>query len=185
MMLDVTMLRRAGGLAEGGGVTWGWSNGHRLTLDHRRAESPGLAVELVVGSNTLDLINRVIGVELAPLGLPGGGARAWWRCPACQGRAARLYVSGAELLCRRCAGLVHRSSQAGRVERLDRKLDKLNRRLGAPGFGAGDGRFRPPARPASMTLATYERLALAWKDTADRRFDAIFTPACLRRLGVR
>ena len=38
-----------------------------------------------------------------------GGVRYWYQCPRCQGRVAKLYVTGSrpDLACRRCAGLVY------------------------------------------------------------------------------
>jgi hypothetical protein len=40
-----------------------------------------------------------------------GGVRWWYVCPVCEKRKTALYVSGAALICRQCAG-IHYSSQS-------------------------------------------------------------------------
>jgi hypothetical protein len=42
-----------------------------------------------------------------------GGHRAWFVCPACDARAATLFVAGHHLACRSCHGLAYRSQSLG------------------------------------------------------------------------
>lgn len=48
-------------------------------------------------------------VSLVPHTLPGGGYRYSVRCPSCAARRRHLYLVGAVLTCRACAGLVYPS----------------------------------------------------------------------------
>ncbi len=203
--LDASTLKRCGALELGASVRFGWAAcnaGPALEMTFTaRAPSPWYEPpEAPEGSTgppppraTLDLeitdsggrcINRLVGVEFRALGPKGAGSRAWLICPLCEGRAARLYLSARELLCRKCAGMVHRSSQVSRLERLDRKLDKLNRALGVPEFGPGGFLFQPPPRPKGMKWVRYWPLSMAWKMAALQRFDLIFTPAVARQFGM-
>jgi hypothetical protein len=50
-------------------------------------------------------------VQLTTTSPAYGGVRWWYVCPECKSRKAALYVSGAILLCRRCAG-IHYASQS-------------------------------------------------------------------------
>jgi hypothetical protein len=84
-----------------------------------------------------------------------GGARPWFRCDGCGGRAAVLYLAiGSVFACRRCLGRAYRSQSETAANRSITKARKLRVRL-----GGGPSVLDPyPERPPRMHRRTYYRL---------------------------
>jgi hypothetical protein len=80
-----------------------------------------------------------------------GGKRAWFRCPACDHRAAILY--GAEVFaCRPCLRLVYESQREAPHYRALSKAQAIHEKLG--GTGITDD---PVFKPKGMHWRTYSR----------------------------
>lgn len=66
----------------------------------------GIALHFTGESLTATLADgHRVSVQLATTSPKYGGKRWWYVCPVCETRKAALYVSGATLKCRQCAGL--------------------------------------------------------------------------------
>jgi len=99
-----------------------------------------------------------------------GGSRAWFRCPRCHTRRAVLYgiASDGCFGCRGCMRLAYASEAESRIDRINRRLQKLEAKLGASG-----------ERPKWMRWRTYERICKQY-ETADLAWGE----AALARLGT-
>lgn len=103
---------------------------------------------------------RVLRVADQPIGIVRtdcylGGSRAWFECPWCEKRCAKLYEIGPALKCRKCAGLHYRSEHLCPDLRARHKAIKIRKHL-----GQDDNRLdRPfPEKPKRMRWSTYARL---------------------------
>lgn len=119
---------------------WWWSR----DLEQLRRGSTDAPVRLHLGQG------RDAGVEVTTS--PGGACpkHAWFVCPGCGRRAAKLYLRAEDFRCRRCHGLVYRSQRAGLFARASSLKRKMHAQL-APGA----------LRPAGMHRAVYERYLTA------------------------
>jgi hypothetical protein len=77
-----------------------------------------------------------------------GGQRPWFRCPGCQRRVAVLCGYDTLFLCRHCYQLPYTSQYETRLDRLYRKMRKLQDRRG--------GQYT--RKPKGMYWRTWERL---------------------------
>jgi len=82
---------------------------------------------------------------------PYGGIRPWLRCRRCNSRRAILYGLDEDnsFSCRRCMGLVYRSQDETKLQRLYLKQDRLEAKL--------TGKYRL-ARPKGMHWSTHRRI---------------------------
>ncbi len=163
--LDVHHLARCGALRPG--------RGHRV-------ESNGESISYLVRDNRISTIvnGRVEDIRLNHT-VPGyGGRRAWFYCPMCGGRRAKLYFVG-RFACRECAGFRYGSKSETRRTRLARKAQKIRDKV-----GGSDGLVGPfPPKPPGMWWRTYLRLREQEAEVECRRI-AMFLPM-LARLHYR
>jgi hypothetical protein len=82
---------------------------------------------------------------------PFGGTRPWFRCRRCNSRRSILYGPDEDgsFSCRRCMGLVYSSQDETKLQRLERKQNRLESKL------AGEYRV---ARPKGMHWSTHSRI---------------------------
>lgn len=73
-------------------------------------------------------ITERIGVTFTACGF--GGERAWFSCPRCHERAAKLYLRATRFACRNCHRLVYASQSEDLMGRAWRVQRKLEARLG-------------------------------------------------------
>ena len=147
--LDVRWLHRHGYLDH-----WSqwvtWSRGERQTGSVGvRLVDDCLVVEYCCrqrGTGAWEDIRQVIALDWTPCHY--GGQRPWFRCPGCQRRVAVLCGYGRFFLCRHCYRLPYTSQSETRLNRLSRKLRKLQDRV-------GDQYAR---KPKGMHWHTWERL---------------------------
>ncbi|RRW29106.1 hypothetical protein EGJ44_20795 [Ectopseudomonas oleovorans] len=161
-------MRRRGVLVPGGRGVWQWE---------RRGKPAGQVLFEVVAADRLRLRYRITtddGEELkdyrvtiarTPCHL--GGTRAWFLCPCCNRRVARLYLRGL-FACRHCHRLSYTSQQAGKADSaLDRSLALRHT------VGANEGPLTMGAdwiaRPKGMHRQTFAR-KLGQIKQADARF---------------
>lgn len=166
--LDVRSLHRAGVLVVGGRGTWQWL---------RSGKQAGQVCFEVVAADCLRLRYRIAtatGAELrdyrvtiarTPCHL--GGTRAWFLCPCCSRRVARLYLRDL-FACRQCHRLNYASQQASKTSAaLDRSL------LLRKAVGANEGPLMLGAewieKPKGMHGLTFARKLERVKQ-ADARF---------------
>lgn len=79
-----------------------------------------------------------------------GGARPYFRCPECESRRIALYAADDQgaIACRICMGLVYASQDERKMDRLWRREEDIQRRLG--------GRF---GKPKGIHWSTYRVIA--------------------------
>ena len=91
-------------------------------------------------------IRQVVDLDWTPCQY--GGQRPWFRCPGCQRRVAVLCGYDRLFLCRHCYRLPYTSQYETRLDRLSRKLRKLQDRIG----------HQYSRKPKGMHWRTWERL---------------------------
>lgn len=93
-------------------------------------------------------------IQLDTTPLSYGGHRVWWKCPCCHARVAVLYWEDARWQCRKCAGLVHKSTRQTEVSAAYERVNKIRDKL-----GWGGGLCSPMGgRPKGMHWKTYAQL---------------------------
>ena len=127
--LDVRWLHRHGYLDT-------WVDG-RLVVEYRCRRR---------GTDTWEDIRQVFTLDWTSCHY--GGQRPWFRCPGCQRRVAVLCGYDRLFLCRHCYRLPYTSQYETRLDRLYRKMRKLQARI-------GDQYAR---KPKGMHWRTWERL---------------------------
>ena len=185
--LDVRALYRAGQLAAGGRFDRALVLGGKLRFVGLAIAADGseVAVTLRHAAGPGPFAFRwAIALEHTPCTY--GGARPWFACPACGRRAAKLYLDGWALACRRCCGLAYATQQADATQRAAAKVETIRRRLGCLA-----GVYGPvPPRPRYMHQATYDAHLRDLAAAMDR-YDALFkrwmavTSAQMERLTAR
>jgi hypothetical protein len=84
-----------------------------------------------------------------------GGAQPWFLCPGCGDRRAVLYSVGGRFRCRACHDLAYSSTRERAADRMLRRGDTIQKKLGGRGPG---GAWHRPSRPKGMHWRTYARL---------------------------
>jgi len=115
------------------------------------------------GTDAWEDIRQVITLEWTPCHY--GGQRPWLRCPRCQRRVAVLCGYDRLFLCRHCYRLPYTSQHETRLDRLYRKMRKLQTRIG----------HQYARKPKGMHWRTWERLrdqALHMEMTRDLAMEA-------------
>ena len=117
------------------------------------------------GTDTWEDIRQVIPLDWTPCHY--GGQRPWFRCPGCQRRVAVLCGYDTLFLCRHCYRLPYTSQYETRLDRLYRKMRKLQDHIG--------GQYT--RKPKGMHWRTWERLrdeAIEAEMTRDCVMEATF-----------
>ncbi len=176
MPLDIRRLGRAGVLAPGRSCSWQWTFNDRVRASIR-IEVDAWQVTLVYSytprERPAEAIRQIVALETTPCTL--GGARSWFRCPACARRVAVIYGTGRMFACRRCKGLAYGSQGEAADDRAAGRADRLRKRLGwPPGIFNGPGQ-----KPKGMHWHTYQRL-LAQHDA----FVSVSLAGMAKKLGL-
>lgn len=157
LSLDVLALARARGLVPGRPYNWRWPSGAQIWVNPLGngavADQMQMAFVVTGDGDRRDVV-EVVQLVHAPSHI--GGARTWFQCPGCGKRAVLLYFRNRAFRCRRCHGLVYRSTRQNKPDRLRAKARRIRKRLG--GTGAIGDKF--PGKPKGMHRLTYKRLAL-------------------------
>jgi len=96
-------------------------------------------------------VDKGISLVISRVLKPYGGSQPYLLCPSCETRVLLVYLTNGDLVCRKCADLVHSSSRERAGDRALRRTHKLCTRL-----GDGGGFFiEMPARPPHMRWRTY------------------------------
>jgi hypothetical protein len=102
-----------------------WRKAGRPLLVHYSVtgDAADLALALTYSRHNAEVVNLVVDLEALPTSF--GGRRWWMRCPGCQRRSGKLYLSprARTFGCRACQNLTYRSCQ--QANRTARILDRL------------------------------------------------------------
>ena len=151
--IDVRHLSRQGAMATGLRSTMSWRGGNRISIEARETQ-----VVLATGSKHRQVI------DLMWTSCTLGGARVWFRCPACKRRVAILYLGGS-FACRVCHGLYYECQRTRGRCSARIKRQRLRHRLG----GSADLLEPFPDKPKRMRHKTYDRLHRQ-ADTLERAY---------------
>jgi hypothetical protein len=146
--LDVRWLHRHGYLdGRPHGVTW--SRGERQAgalLLALQPEGVVLTYRCRVGGGDWESVRQIVTLDWTPCHY--GGERPWFRCVGCQRRVGVLCGYGRLFLCRHCYRLPYTSQHETWLDRLSRKLGKLQDRVG----------HQYSRKPKGMHWRTWKRL---------------------------
>jgi len=147
---------------------WQWTRGGEPAGSIRvQAESHQLRLSYSASNQPFDY---PVSVERTPCHY--GGSRPWFRCPRCSARNAVLYGTAADgrFGCRRCMRLGYASESESLIDRINRKLHKLEAKL-------ADGK-----KPKWMRWRTFDRICKQldaadqmWSHEALGRFGSLLT----------
>jgi hypothetical protein len=150
LALDVRVLARRGRLSPGMSYSWAWSRGGepagnisiQTASDHLR-----LAYAWTPYGSNPQQIDSSVPLERTPCQF--GGSRSWFRCPRCSALRAVIYGVAADgkFGCRQCMRLGYASEAESRIDRINRRLHKLQAKLAEGG-----------EKPKWMRWRTFERI---------------------------
>jgi len=162
--LDVRALKRRDCLRSGCSFAWEWSRGgerigwiwvdawdDHVTLRYRTRRGEGEWQDR----------NDTVPLEWMPCRF--GGNRAWFRCPACNRRAAILYGAHEMFACRRCLRLAYESQHEAPHYRALYKAQAIHQKLG--GTGCTDD---PVFKPKGMHWRTFNRHVARMQEAESR-----------------
>lgn len=156
--LDIRTLYKRGSLERGVSTTTRWWCGPDKTK--------GSSIGCLGGGDFVTLIYNHRGEKVEQrvcldwTSCNFGGARPWWKCPACSRRVAVIYGAGKYFACRSCYGLCYGAQKENSSDRALRKAFKIRERL-----GDDKGTFDPfPAKPKWMRWETYSRLVWQYRE---------------------
>ena len=155
MPLDIRRLGRAGVLAPGQSCSWQWTANDRVQSSIRietEARHVTLAYSHTPRGRPAEAIRQTVTLETTSCTL--GGARPWFRCPACARRVAVIYGVGRLFACRLCKDLAYASQAEAADDRALRSADRIRKKLGwTPGVAHGHA-----PKPAGMHWLTFRKL---------------------------
>src|SRR5215831_3574793 len=134
--LDVRALARRGRLVPGMYFSWAWSRGGELSGDIRiqtGTDHVRLIYTCTPYGSDPQACDYSVRLERTPCHF--GGSRPWSRCPRCWSLRAVIYgvASDGKFGCRGCMRLGYASEAESRIDRVNRKCNKLQARLGEDG----------------------------------------------------
>ena len=171
--LDIRKLHREGHLVPGSYLSWVWTrSGKKYSIIGIWVEEDHLTLEYMKGE---DEVRQRISLSWTPCNY--GGKRVWFTCPYCLGRCAILYIMGRHYVCRKCAGVVHKSNIQDDIQRRLNKAGKLRVKIGALPAPAYD---LPKYKPIHMHRRTWNKarldiyaLELPFWERSSRRTDIL------------
>jgi len=110
-------LSRGGSLADGSICTLSWPSGSSIGLSTRGDQCTLLYTE------DGEPRRQTITLDYTPCHY--GGQRAWFECPNCWRRCARLSLGSSGFYCRKCYRLPYYTQQRGEIDRLIHKKLKI------------------------------------------------------------
>lgn len=114
-----------------------------------RVEAGGVWLSYLCREN-FTIVEKAKRVEFCWLRV-GYGTRAYFTCPACNRRCAKIFLRFGRWACKQCSGACSDGCNATPEFRRLEKLEKLKRKLGARGGN-------PVNRPKGMHRKTFRRL---------------------------
>ena len=120
--VDIRVWHKRGLLWDGSNSTWSWSRGE---------QSAG-SIRFTVNADNIRLIYAVQGqdasqnVRTTTTPCRYGGARTWFECPVCGGRAAVLFMRAGRFACRQCQKVSYTSQSGSKSERGHAQYHRLH-----------------------------------------------------------
>ncbi len=153
--VDVRRWKREGFLTVGNRFGWQWTgNGEGSDSIRICVEHDGVVLiyrQRVRGGDWQDIEETV---PLVYTDCIYGGRRAWFQCPSCCRRAAKLYSQVPYFICRVCCDLPYQSQGESVSDRAMRKTRRIRRKL-----DASMSLMEPIwTKPKGMHWKTFERL---------------------------
>ena len=111
--VDIRLWRKLGYLVNGQSFTWKWSRGGQVTGSIGAAVSSD-SIRLIYSSQGADA-SQTIWTTSTPCRY--GGARTWFQCPCCCGRAAVLFMRSGRFACRQCQKISYTSQSGSETSR--------------------------------------------------------------------
>lgn len=155
LSLDVRKLRRDGLLTYGMCFDLNWTVNHKTVATIQVCpEANRLVLHYFHRSHGGGRMPLIYAVNLDSTPCAYGGRRAWFLCPACGRRVAKLYFGGAGIFsCRHCNRLAYQCQREADDYRAMRRADSIRDRLGwGPGIFNGQG-----DKPRGMHWNTFEQ----------------------------
>lgn len=139
-----------------------------VTLDWTQTDFPHVTLAHRIRAGDEQGISYRVQISRSPCRF--GGWRWWWQCPSTGRRVFKLFLplGGHRFLSRQAYRLGYASQRGTALDRAQRALDKIERRLW---WDECDN----PCRPPGMRWRTFERLVLKWQQAGDR-LDAAWLP---------
>lgn len=163
--IDIRQWKRAGCLNTPWAGRWEWRDPQTLAVNASisfRTEHDN--VQFFYRANSVHISERI---KLDFTACNYGGARAWFRCPGCDRRAAVLHMHRKHFRCRTCHDLPYRTQREDGIGRAWLAEIKLERRL-----------QKNWKRPKGMHHATRERLVDKIIEVEMRREDLFADLVC-------
>jgi hypothetical protein len=158
--LDITSLRRGGGLEPGAVVAHTWSRRGQVTgrcLSVMHTDRPILTLSYRHRPWNHPAWNHVEEpIAIGTTSCHFGGTRPWLVCPRCQTRRGVLFCHEGYFRCRICHNLAYTSSREDSMRRRVRRCRELQHRLRGGGFDHSI--LQVPDRPIGMSRNRYETL---------------------------
>jgi hypothetical protein len=171
--VDVRQWARLGYLREGCIFSWRWTVGDEpagaISVRVHSPDALTLDYTFGPGSDNPRIVAEHVSIERTAC--PYGSTRPWFSCPRCAQRVAVLYLRRGYFACRHCQRVAYSSQSDDQLDRMWRRQQKIEKRLG--------GSWR---RPKGMRKATYDRLFAKLVDCEERREDA-FASAVARLMA--
>ena len=141
LKVDIRLWRKGGYLVNGRSFNWQWTRCGEVTGRIGAAVSDN-AIRLNYAVQGTDA-SQTIWTTTTPCRY--GGARTWFQCPVCRGRAAVLFMRSGRFACRQCQRVSYTSQSGSWHDRALTKYHKLDALIKA-------------GKPKWQRWATFERL---------------------------
>jgi hypothetical protein len=129
--IDVQRWAREGLLTDGKYFGWQWrENGQEVASIGVRVNSSDMITLTYRWQHNEEWHDESFQIRLVNTACNYGGRCVWFACPHCGKRFAHLYLASGRWLCRKSLKLVYVSQSEDGLDRLQRKKNKLEKRLG-------------------------------------------------------
>jgi hypothetical protein len=168
LFIDVRMLTRKNVLKNGHQLTGTWPNGSKMGITVR-THSIDLQYSIDGGSS------NIYPISLDYTDCNYGGQRAWFKCPRCGTRNAKLFVRSGRFACRSCHRLVYRTQVLDPIARNQHAYHRAQSKLD-----------EHEMKPKGMHWRTFDRICERM-DLIDGRINQVFNLSAMRlfkRVGI-
>jgi len=151
---------------------WQWSrNGEEVASVRFVIADSFIMIEYVMKDSEDNKLTVNKTIPLTLISCNFGGHRKLFRC-GCGKKVATMFIRGQTIACRHCFNAVYPSQREDAIDRLWRKIDKLEAKLKNDQY----------SRPKGMHIKTYERIKDEWINAHIKK-DKLFNLACARFLS--
>ena len=139
--IDIRVWHKRGLLWDGSSNTWSWSRGDQSAGSIRFTVNAD-NIRLTYAAQGQDA-SQTIRTTTTPCRY--GGARTWFECPVCSGRAAVLFMRAGRFACRQCQRVSYTSQSGSAHDRANVRYHQLHALIEA-------------GKPKGQRWATFNRL---------------------------